>query len=256
MSVGEAAKSVLVTGASGGIGSGLVKALNEAGWKVIGTDHPDVQPDAETKTYCETWVPANLLSLLSSSEELDFFKTSIDASLAQHPLTAIVHNAALQRLGQFEDLSQSDWSDTFAINIMAPVLINKLFLPQLKSQRGVIVNIGSIHSHLTKPGFTAYATSKAALAGLTRAMAVELGGSVRVSAIEPAAISTPMLEAGFADNPALRSQLEEFHPTGSIGDPEDVARVVLFLLDPSNKFINGSVFPLGGGIHSRLHDPS
>ena len=113
------------------------------------------------------------MSLLSSSEELDFFKTSVDASLVQHPLTAIVHNAALQRLGQFEDLSQSDWSDTFAINIMAPILINKLFLPQLKSQRGVIVNIG-IHSHLTKPGFTAYANSKAALAGLTRAMAVEL----------------------------------------------------------------------------------
>jgi NAD(P)-dependent dehydrogenase (short-subunit alcohol dehydrogenase family) len=117
------------------------------------------------------------------------------------------------------------------------------------------VHIGSIHSQLTKPGFTAYATSKAALAGLTRAMAVELGGTVRVNAIQPAAIATPMLEAGFADAPHLKSQLDAFHPTGAIGSPADVARAVLFLLDPVNSFLNGCVLPLGGGIHSRLHDP-
>ena len=213
MNISKVDKSVLVTGAAGGIGSCLVKRLNEAGWKVIATDHPDVQPDPETDYYCEAWVPANLLSLLSAREEVKSFEASVNSALTLTPLAAIVHNAALQRLGRFEDLSQSDWSDVLSINLMAPVLINKLFLPQLKSQSGSIVNIGSIHSHLTKPGFTAYATSKAALAGLTRAMAVELGGTVRVNAIEPAAISTPMLEAGFAHDPDLRSQLDSFHPT-------------------------------------------
>ena len=61
-----------------------------------------------------------------------------------------------------------------------------------------------------------------------------------------------MLEAGFADNPALRAQLEAFHPTDAIGRPEDVARAVLFLLDPANSFLNGCVLLLGGGIHNRL----
>lgn len=170
--------------------------------------------------------------------------------------SAIVHNAALQRLGLFSQLSAFDWLDTLAVNLIAPVAISRALLPQLKSHRGSIVHIGSIHSHLTKPGFTAYATSKAALAGLTRAMAVELGGLVRVNAIEPAAIATPMLEAGFAATPDLKAQLQAFHPTGSIGSPADVGRAVLFLLDPSNSFVNGCVLPLGGGIHCRLHDPA
>ena len=169
---------------------------------------------------------------------------------------AVVHNAAVQRLGPFEQLRLPDWQHTLDVNLTAPVAISRALLPQLKRQRGSIVHIGSIHSQLTKPGFTAYATSKAALAGLTRAMAVELGGSVRVNAIEPAAIATPMLEAGFAKNPDLRAQLDEFHPIGSIGSPDDVARTVLFLLDPANSFLNGCVLALGGGIHSRLHDPS
>ena len=134
--------------------------------------------------------------------------------------------------------------------------MNKAFLPHLIRQRGSIIHIGSIHSKLTKPGFTAYATSKAALAGLTNSMAVEFGNSVRVNAIEPAAIATPMLEAGFEGNSGLRDQLNQCHPTGKIGLPEDIASAALFLLDPANRFANGCVLSLGGGIHGRLHDPA
>ena len=167
----------------------------------------------------------------------------------------IVHNAALQRIGKFAQLKNTDWQATFNVNVIAPAVISRLFLSDLQKNGGSIVHIGSIHSQLTKPGFTAYATSKAALAGLTRAMAVELGNSVRVNAIEPAAIATPMLEAGFAESPALKAQLEDFHPTGTIGSPADVANAVVFLLNNTNCFLNGCVLSLGGGIHSRLHDP-
>lgn len=248
-------KSVLVTGAAGGIGMGLVKALSEKGWMVIGTDHPLIKPAEDIRACCKTWIALDLIKLVTEPDQLDTFKAGVCSAIVNNPLAAIVHNAALQRLSEFETLTRSDWTDTMSINLIAPVLINRALLPKIKSQRGSIVHIGSIHSQLTKPGFTAYSTSKAALAGLTRAMAVELGGTVRVNAIEPAAIATPMLEAGFAQNPELRVQLEAFHPTKSIGSPGDVARAVLFLLDPANSFINGCVFPLGGGIHSRLHDP-
>jgi NAD(P)-dependent dehydrogenase (short-subunit alcohol dehydrogenase family) len=180
----------------------------------------------------------------------------VEASTAKAPLHAVVHNAAWQQLGEFSHLTHEDWQRTLTVNLLAPVAISRILLPQLVAQRGSIVHIGSIHSHLTKPGFTAYATSKAALAGLTRAMAVELGTRVRVNAIEPAAVTTPMLEAGFAQAPELKARLEAFHPTGAIGTPADVARAVLFLLDPVNIFLNGCVLPLGGGIHSRLHDPA
>jgi NAD(P)-dependent dehydrogenase (short-subunit alcohol dehydrogenase family) len=249
-------RAVLVTGASGGIGAGLVEALAAAGWAVVGSDHPAVPPERSTRHHCQAWIPADLVPLSHGQGHLETFKAAVLSATQGSELMSIVHNAALQRLGSFEQLSTADWNETMAVNVMAPVAISRALLPQLQRQRGSIVHIGSIHSQLTKPGFTAYASSKAALAGLTRAMAVELGGSVRVNVIEPAAIATPMLEASFAESPYLKTQLEAFHPTGVIGSPADVARAVLFLLDPANTFLNGCVLPLGGGIHSRLHDPA
>jgi len=248
--------TVLITGAAGGIGTGLVEALAEAGWAVLGSDHPSASPSSQVRQRCQAWIPADLAALSRDPYHLETFRTAVLSATDNGQLMAIVHNAAVQHLGSFEQLEPADWHETMDVNLMAPVAISRALLPQLKRQCGSIVHIGSIHSQLTKPGFTAYATSKAALAGLTRAMAVELGGSVRVNAIEPAAIATPMLEAGFADAPDLKAQLEAFHPTGAIGSPADVARAVLFLLDPANRFLNGCVLSLGGGIHSRLHDPA
>ncbi|UPM49184.1 SDR family oxidoreductase [Synechococcus sp. A10-1-5-1] len=250
------AKTVLVTGAAGGIGAGLVEALAEAGWMVLGSDHPSTPPSNHVRQRCQAWISADLAALSRHPHQLETFQVAVLSAVENGKLMAVVHNAAVQYLGSFEQLGSVEWHETLEVNLMAPVTISRALLPQLKRHRGSIVHIGSIHSQLTKPGFTAYATSKAALAGLTRAMAVELGDSVRVNAIEPAAIATPMLEAGFADTPVLKAQLEAFHPTGAIGSPEDVARAVLFLLDPANTFLNGCVLPLGGGIHSRLYDPA
>lgn len=249
-------KVVLITGAAGGIGAHLVDALVAAGWAVLGTDNSTVTPATSILQSCQAWIPADLATLSQNPDALGVFSNAVISAIQGSDTLAVVHNAALQRLGAFEQLSAADWHETIAVNLLAPVAISRALLPQLQRKYGSIVHIGSIHSQLTKPGFTAYATSKAALAGLTRAMAVELGGSVRVNAIEPAAIATPMLEAGFAHYPDLKAQLEAFHPTGAIGSPADVARAVLFLLDPSNNFLNGCVLPLGGGIHSRLHDPA
>ena len=248
-------KIVLVTGAAGGIGRILVEVLASANWDVIGSDHPMVKVDQCTRRQCIAWIPADLSILSRDSDNMEKFVMNVFMATCKSDISAIVHNAALQRLDNFEKLSINDWDETIAVNLMAPVAINKAFMDQLKRQKGSIVHIGSIHSQLTKPDFSAYATSKAALSGLTRAMAVELGDSIRVNAIEPAAVATPMLEAGFTNNEELRAKLAACHPTNSIGSPEDVAKAVLFLLDPLCSFLNGCILSLGGGIHSRLHDP-
>ena len=249
--------NVLLTGAAGGIGGGILEHLGVRGFKIIATDHPaaiksKIRMANEGSVH---WVPLDFQGLNSCAHALQSFEKNVRSCLNGSPLEAIIHNAAIQRLGAFEDLTIGDWQYTLEVNLLAPVTISRMFMSDLIKTQGSVIHISSIHSHLTKPGFTAYATSKAAISGLTRAMAVELGDRVRINAIEPAAIRTPMLEAGFANYPAQISLLEEHHPTRRIGTYEDVARAVVFLLDPANSFLNGCVLELGGGIHARLHDP-
>ena len=91
---------------------------------------------------------------------------------------------------------------------------------------------------------------------MTRSLAVELGSRVRINAICPAAISTPMLEAGFEGNPQGLEQLAGYHPSGCVGSPEDVAEAALYLAKADGTFLNGAIIGLDGGIASRLHDPA
>ena len=252
----SADRSVLVSGAAGGIGAALVEYLQQKGWRVLATDRPGLGPPAVERTGPPVhWLEADLELLALGGAPLEAFAFDVLELSSGAPLTAIVHNAALQRLRSFTDLTTADWQASLAINLLAPVAISRRLLGELIASHGSIVHISSIHSQLTKEEFTAYATSKAALSGLTRAMSVELGHLVRVNAIEPAAIRTPMLEAGFADHPEQLVQLEAYHPSGAIGCPLDVARAVSYLIDPANTFLNGCVLQLGGGIHNRLHDP-
>lgn len=248
-------KTVLVTGAAGGIGCALIDHLSSSGWSVIGTDFPGTFPDSFYSDKCLSWVSADLTRLYNEPSYLASFVDSLSEVTCGSDIYGIVHNAAVQHVDNFLSLSNEVWHETFVVNLLSTIVITRALFPQLERQRGSLVHIGSIHNSLTKPGFTAYATSKSALAGLTRSMAVELGDRVRVNSVEPAAISTPMLINGFIDNSSMLAELNAFHPTGSIGNPSEVARAVLFLLDPSNSFLNGCTISLSGGIHNRLHDP-
>ena len=95
--------------------------------------------------------------------------------LGGRTIATIINNAAIQILGRVEDLTQEDFSKSMDVNVTAPFLLTKLCLCLMEAGNSSIINIGSIHAHNTKPEFVAYATSKAALDGLTRALAVELG---------------------------------------------------------------------------------
>ena len=247
--------TVLVTGAAGAIGHEISRILYESGYKVIGTDHPNKNPKKETLDFCSYWIKQDLRKLCENEQIAKDFCDSVILKTNNSPLIGIVNNAAIQILRKFSNLSLKDWKLSLEINLIAPILLSKNLINELEKNSGVIVNIGSIHSSLTKSNFIAYSTSKAALSGLTRSMAVELGKKVRVNGIDPAAISTPMLDMGFLNRNDLKLKLNSFHPTGSIGNPEDVALAVKFLLDSSNSFLNGCIIDLSGGIKSRLHDP-
>lgn len=244
--------AVLITGALGGIGRALCEEFHSHGYKVIAVDKASGK------------VPAHLLLKLdirtiatdevARSRLLETVTSFLEKEQAS--LKGLVNNAAAQLLGSTSQLSPAQWQETLETNLLAPFFLVQLFLLQLEKAQGSIVNISSIHEKLTKRGFVAYATSKTALSGLTRAMAVDLGGKVRVNAICPAAIGTSMLAAGFAGNPDALASLQSAHPSGRIGMPEEVALVARFLVSEAPPFLTGSCLGLDGGIAGRLHDPS
>ena len=243
-------KTVLITGSNGGIGRDLCKTIFKNGYKVIATDMINDENHFE-----HNFIKANLLQLVRDEVELKIFSKKVKEALDKDQLYAIINNAAVQINKNFDELSLMDWQYTMDINFFAPLVLSKLFLDELNNSRGTIINISSIHSSLTKKGFSAYATSKAALQGLTNTMSVELGSNIRVNAVEPAAIETDMLKKGFQTSINSIEKLSDYHPTGFIGKPQDISQAVLFLLNPLNKFLNGSIIKVSGGINNCLHDP-
>lgn len=244
--------AVVITGANGGIGATLCATFRAAGYFVVATDRHEAAQLREHDAYQAGDLARFAADPATRADLLDRLRRAC----AGHGLRVLVNNAAVQRLGPFGALSAEDWRVTLDVNVMAPALLAQGLLPQLEAAGGVVVNISSIHARLTKPAFAAYATSKAALSGLTRAMAVDLGGRVRVNAIAPAAIDTPMLAAGFEHDPAAYAQLAQSHPAGRIGLPGEVAAAALFLASADCAFMTGAVLELDGGIGHRLHDPA
>ena len=243
---------VIVTGAAGGIGRALVHRFARDDNEVIAVDSKSERPDIP----CEHYVACDLGRTV---DDLDFASATfaeLRHVLADRPLIALINNAAVQILGPTERLDRAGWRTTLDVNLLAPFFWAQAFLAELEASGGCILNISSIHARLTKPGFVAYATSKGALSTLTRAMAVDLGERVRVNGIEPAAISTEMLLAGFADAPDQLRQLESFHPRNRLGDPDEVARLAVAIVGRDIGFLHGSVISLDGGIGGRLHDPA
>ncbi len=242
----------LVTGVAGGIGKALAEAFAGAGYHVIGMDCVS----RPSKLVSSEYIQVDLNELTTSPSVMAETFANLVSLIGDDGLAVLINNAATQRLGGVESIDVMHWHETLNVNLLAPFLLTQRLLPKLEAVGGCVINIGSIHARLTKPGFVAYATSKAALSGMTRAMAVDLGGRIRVNAIEPGAISTEMLKAGFNEKPEQYARLESCHPQGRIGSPEEVAALALSVAGGDLRFLHGACISLDGGISGRLHDPA
>jgi NAD(P)-dependent dehydrogenase (short-subunit alcohol dehydrogenase family) len=242
-------KIALITGALGGIGQSLCSEFQRAGYFVIGTDRHD------GNCACDAFLRVDIRELYSSSAVREKLIVDVRAITGQHGLKVLVNNAAAQILNKTDDIQLSDWDATLQTNLIAPFILLQALLPELEKAKGSVVNIASIHAVATKPGFVCYATSKAALVGMTRALAVDLGPRVRVNAINPAATATPMLLAGFEGKSKEFDELAKKHPLERIAQPWEVAKTALFLASEDAAFITGACLHIDGGIGGRLHDP-
>lgn len=246
--------AVLVTGAAGGVGRALCYEFREAGYFVLATDLESNAPHMLSHAYVSCELGRFSKDQLYASNFRKLVLEILDSHNLQ--LKVMVNNAAVQLPGGASNVSRSDWEQSLAVNLTAPLFLVQGFLDRLEIAQGIVVNVGSVHAQLTKPNFVAYATSKSALSGLTRSLSVDLGDRIRIIGIEPAAIDTPMLDAGFAGKEESKHLLAGHHPQNRIGTPEELARLVVLLSGSGIDFLHGSTISMDGGISNRLHDPT
>lgn len=246
-------RTALITGVAGGIGRALARRFLDDGYSVVGADvHVPESADLQGIHF----INLDLHRFCQDVGVAARFFAEVARHMPSARLDVLINNAATQVVEPIERITREDWQRVMDVNVTAPFLLVQGLLESLVNAHGSVINIASIHARLTKPGFSAYATSKAALSGLTRALAVELGARVRVNGIAPAAIATPMLKVGFEGQPDQYALLESHHPSARIGSPQEVAAVAAWLASKECPFLNGAVVGLDGGIGARLHDPA
>ncbi len=244
---------LLITGAAGGIGRATVKTFAERGWRVIGVDR---KPRFANFPKEGIYIQADI----SLPEQIEDIYKQVAAET--ETLDAVVNNAALQIAKPLVETTAEEWDMVMASNLRSVFLGAKLAYPLLKAQGGgAIVNVSSVHAVATSADIATYAASKGGLLALTRAMAIEFApDEIRVNAILPGAVDTPMLRAGLdrghVGHGDMMDRLENLARktvNGRVGQPEEIATCIYFLADSTqSSFMTGQAMIVDGGATARL----
>ncbi len=245
-------KTVLVTGAAGGIGRAVVNLFSEKGWHVIGVDRSEFGDG----------FPNNGLFIRSDISRAEDMQAIFEkAHQFTESLDALVNNAAMQIAKPIIETTVEEWDAVMASNLRSVFLGVKLAYPLLKKGGGAVVNVSSVHAIQTSANIAAYAASKGGLLALTRAMAIEFApDNIRVNAILPGAVDTPMLRAGLGRGHVGHGDVQERLDnlarktvSGKVGKPEEIAHAIYFLADnEQSSFMTGQALVVDGGATARL----
>ena len=239
-------RTMLLTGASRGIGHATVKRFSAAGWRVITCSRHPFPENCPWEMGPEDHIQVDLANPVSTEAAI----LEIRNRLKDGRLDALVNNAGISpkgpggsRLGTIET-SLKDWQSVFQVNFFAPVMLARGLLDQLKEAKGSVVNVTSIAGSRVHPfAGAAYATSKSALAGLTRERAADFGPhGVRVNSISPGEIDTAILSPG---TDKIVAQI----PLRRLGTPEEVAKAIYFLCTEQSSYVHGAEIHINGGQH-------
>lgn len=239
-------KTLILTGASRGIGHATVKRFSSAGWRVITCSRQPFPEDCPWEAGPEDHIQVDLADPDNVREAIAEMRSRLHGGR----LEALVNNAAIspkgeagERLGAI-DMNADDWKTVFQVNFFAPIMLARGLVEELKKAKGSVVNVTSIAGSRVHPfAGAAYATSKAALASLTREMASDFGPlGIRVNAIAPGEIDTSILSPG-------TEKIVEQIPMRRLGEPEEVAKTIYFLCSEQASYVTGSEIMINGGQH-------
>jgi NAD(P)-dependent dehydrogenase (short-subunit alcohol dehydrogenase family) len=239
-------RTIVLTGASRGIGHATVKRFSSAGWRVITLSRHGFPENCPWDAGPEDHVQIDLGDPANRAEGVE----EIRKRLGGGPLHALVNNAGISPKqedgGRLNTLNtpEEDWKQVFEVNFFAPVVLARGLLDELKLGKGAIVNVTSIAGSRVHPfAGSAYATSKAALAALTREMAADFGPhGVRVNAIAPGEIDTSIL------SPGTEEMIKDI-PLRRLGKPEEVAKTIYYLCTDASDYVTGAEIHINGGQH-------
>lgn len=246
-------KVVLITGVFGGIGYATAKLFKQSGWDVIGVDKESCD---DTANAVDLFIEKDI----SNAENIDFIWSAVKD---KYPggIHGVVNNAGYQVAKSVLDTSEEEWDTVFSSNVKSVFLSAKYAFPLLKLNRGAIVNLSSVHAFATSKNISAYAASKGALLAFTRALALEFAeADIRVNCVTPGAVRTNMLISGLSrghlgDNSVdlMIDKIGLRHPVKRVGEPEDIASLIYFLIDNERSaFITGQSFCADGGALAQL----
>ncbi len=236
-------KHAIVTGAGNGIGHSIAETFLEEGAAVLAVDLSEEDLDARFSDV------ENVVTLVQNVADDDAPAAIVAAAIdAFGGIDILVNNAGIVVAGPFEELTDEQFDTIMAVNVRAMFRISREAIPHLKkSGRGRIINLGSIMSDLAGPALSIYGTSKHAVAGLTKGMAVDLGQyGITVNYLQPGSIVTKMSEP-FMDDPDFKKYWEGKAPIGRLGQPEEVASAARFLASDEAQFVSGVGLNVDGG---------
>jgi NAD(P)-dependent dehydrogenase (short-subunit alcohol dehydrogenase family) len=248
-------KVVVITGAGSGIGRACAVEFAKAGAKVVVADI-NLQGAQETVRQIET-INGTAMAVKTDVSQPESVIHLVELTIkAYSKIDALVNDAAIQINKTIEHTTFLEWNQQISINVGGIFLCSKYFLPYLRETKGSIVNMSSVNGYFVEPMCAGYCTTKAAIIGLTKAMAIDHGNEgIRVNCICPGYIDAGLAEGYFQAQPdpaKAREEAGKLHALWRIGRPEEVAKVALFLASDDASFMTGSSVVVDGGFGSGL----
>lgn len=241
----------IVTGGAQGIGKAIARALLGAGYRVTIID---LDEEAGAETVAEYAAEGEIVFAAADIGDARQAKGAIErAANTFGRLDLLVNNAGIFISRPLADLEPEAWRRVIDTNLSGAFHCVKYAAPSLRASRGAVVNIASTRALMSEPHTEAYAASKGGLVALTHALSMSLAPEVRVNCVSPGWIDvSAWKKRSLRSEPALREIDHRQHPAGRVGQPEDVARLVLFLADKNNGFITGQNFVVDGGMTRKM----